>query len=271
MLDHEGSKKMKLIVENLTFSHGVKKIIDDISLHVKKGEFVGIIGPNGSGKSTILKNIYRTLKPDAGTSLLDGENLYNMSRRKTAKKIGVLGQENHISFDFKVEEMVAMGRSPHKGMFARDTEEDQKIIYNALKKTGVESMAKTNYLNLSGGEKQRVLIARVLAQETDFLILDEPTNHLDINYQLQMFDSIRELGVTVLAAIHDLNLAALYCDRIYVIHKGRLYKAGKPEDTLTEETLLEVFGIHADVAIHSITNKVSITYLPKLLNIQKEK
>lgn len=271
MLNHEGDKKMKLIVENLTFSHGVKKIVDDISLHVEKGEFVGIIGPNGSGKSTILKNIYRTLKPDAGTSLLDGENLYNMSRRKTAKKIGVLGQENHISFDFKVEEMVAMGRSPHKGMFARDTKEDQKIIEGALKKMGIENMEKVNYVNLSGGEKQRVLIARVLAQETDFLILDEPTNHLDINYQLQVFDSIRELGVTVLAAIHDLNLAALYCDRIYVIDKGKVYKAGKPEDIFTKEMLLNIFGVHADVATHPITNKPSITYLPKMVTMQKEK
>ncbi|PKG24222.1 ABC transporter ATP-binding protein [Niallia nealsonii] len=257
---------MKLIVEHLTFSHGTKKIVDDISLHIKKGEFVGLIGPNGSGKSTILKNIYRTLTPVSGQSLLDGENLYQMSRRKTAKKIGVLGQENHISFDFKVEEMVAMGRSPHKGLFTIDTKEDRNIVYNALKKTGIENMAKINYMNLSGGEKQRVLIARVLAQETDFLILDEPTNHLDINYQLQMFDSIRELGVTVLAAIHDLNLAALYCDRIYVIHKGQVYKAGKPKDILTEETLLEVFGIHTDVAIHPITNKVAITYLPRNLN-----
>lgn len=262
---------MKLLAENLTFSHGAQNVIEDISLHVAKGEFIGIIGPNGSGKSTVLKTIYRALTPKAGMSFLDGENVGDMSRRKTAQKIGVLGQENNISFDFNVEEMVAMGRSPYKGFFARDTKEDQKIIDSALSKMGIENMAKINYTNLSGGEKQRVLIARVLAQETNFLILDEPTNHLDISYQLQVFDSIRELGVTVLAAIHDLNLAALYCDRIYVIHKGRLYKSGEPKDILTKETLLEVFGVYADIAIHPITNKPSITYLPKSITLQKEK
>lgn len=254
---------MRLQVENLSFSYEEQQIIEDIHLNVAKGEFVGIIGPNGSGKSTILKNLYRTLKPDHGTVLLDKENLYKISAKEAAKTLGVVGQENSVPFDFKVEEIVAMGRSPHKKLFDGDTVADRDIIRNALKQTGIEHMAKRNYLQLSGGEKQRVIIARVLAQQTDFLLLDEPTNHLDIRYQLQMFDLIKGLGVTVLSAIHDLNIAALYCDRIYALKEGRLFKAGTPEEILTPAVIQDVYGVRTDIIVHPITNKLSITYLPK--------
>ena len=256
---------MRLQVENLKFSYDENKIIEDIHLNVLKGEFVGIIGPNGSGKSTILKNLYRTLKPDEGTVILDGEDLYKMNVKKAATKIGVVGQENFLPFDFKVEEIVAMGRSPHKKLFDGDTKADRDIVIKALKQTGIEDMAKRNYIELSGGEKQRVIIARVLAQQSDFLLLDEPTNHLDIYYQLQMFDLVKGLGVTVLSAIHDLNIAALYCDRIYALKEGRLFKAGTPEEILTPTVISEIYGVNADVMIHPRTNKVSITYLPESL------
>lgn len=256
---------MRLQVNDLSFSYNEKQIIEDIHLNVAKGEFVGIIGPNGSGKSTLLKNLYRALKPNAGTVSLDHEDLYKMSAKKTAKTFGVVGQENSIPFDFKVEEIVAMGRSPHKNLFEGDTVADRDIIADALKQTGIEHMAKRDYLQLSGGEKQRVIIARVLAQQTDFLLLDEPTNHLDIRYQLQMFDLIKSLGVTVLSAIHDLNIAALYCDRIYALKEGRLFKSGTPEEILTPAVIQDVYDVQSDVMIHPITNKRSITYLPKSL------
>jgi|SRR5690625_95739 len=256
---------MRLQVEDLSFSYDEQHIIKNIHLNVAKGEFVGIIGPNGSGKSTILKNLYRALKPDHGTVLLDRENLYKMNTRAAAKTIGVVGQENSVPFDFKVEEIVAMGRSPHKKLFDGDTATDREIIIDALRQTGIEHMAKRNYLQLSGGEKQRVIIARVLAQQTDFLLLDEPTNHLDIRYQLQMFDLIKGLGITVLSAIHDLNIAALYCDRIYALKEGHLFKAGTPEEILTPAVIQDVYGVEVDVIVHPITNKLSITYLPKSL------
>ncbi len=262
---------MRLRVEHMTFSYNEeKKIIDDINLHVKKGELVGIIGPNGSGKSTILKNIYRVLKPDTGAVFLDNEAIYQMNVKKTATKLGVVGQENSIPFDFTVGEIVAMGRGPHKKLLEGDSEEDQQIVVNALKKVNLEHLIHQNYMHLSGGEKQRVIIARVLAQQTDFLILDEPTNHLDIHHQLQIFDLVKNLRVTVLAAIHDLNMAALYCDRIYILKDGKLVISGPPENVLTEKTISEVFGVHTDIMIHPLTKKVSITYLPESLAEKEE-
>ena len=259
---------MRLQIENMTFSYGETKIVNDICLHVNKGEFVGLIGPNGSGKSTVLKNLYRALKPDSGSIILDGESLLSMSYKKAALKLGVMGQENDVPFDFLVEEIVAMGRSPHKKIFDVDTAHDKAIVDHALKRLGMEKMAKRSYLNLSGGEKQRVIIARVIAQESDFLLLDEPTNHLDISYQLQIFDFIKQLEVTVLSAMHDLNMAALYCDRIYALKEGKVVLCGTPEEVLTPENIYNIYGVYCHVITHPITGKVSITFLPAGIGVK---
>lgn len=253
---------MRLQVEGLTFSYGDKEAVENVSFYVNKGEFVGLIGPNGSGKSTVLKNVYRGLVPDKGIIMLDGENLLKMSYRKSALKMAVVGQENDVPFDFMVEEIVAMGRSPHKKLFDIDNAEDKKIVHHALEHLGMTEMAKRSYMHLSGGEKQRVIIARAVAQESDFLILDEPTNHLDISYQMQIFDFIKLLNSTVLSAIHDLNMAALYCDRIYVLKEGHIVLQGTPEEVLTPENIFNVYGVRSSVEIHPITGKLSITYLP---------
>ena len=253
---------MRLQVENLNFTYVDKKAVDDVCLNVKKGEFVGLIGPNGSGKSTVLKNLYRALTPDSGDVTLDNEKLFSMSHKKAALKLGVVGQENEVPFDFTVEEIVAMGRSPHKKLFDVDNAHDKYIVQHALEHLGMANMAKRSYLHLSGGEKQRVIIARVIAQETEFLLLDEPTNHLDIGYQLQIFDFVKRLQVTVLSAIHDLNMAALYCDRIYVMKEGKIVLHGTPEEVLTVQNIYDVYGVRSDVAIHPTTGKVAITFLP---------
>lgn len=253
---------MRLQTKNLTFSYGEKEAIKNVSLHVNEGEFVGLIGPNGSGKSTILKNIYRGLLPDSGTITLDGENLLTMPYKKSALKMAVVGQENEVPFDFLVEEIVAMGRSPHKKLFDIDSPHDKEIVHHALEHLGMENMAKRSYLHLSGGEKQRVLIARAIAQESDFFILDEPTNHLDISYQMQIFDFIKRLNVTVLSAIHDLNMAALYCDRIYILKDGMIVLHGTPEEILTPENIFNIYGVRSSVEKHPVTGKMSITYLP---------
>jgi iron complex transport system ATP-binding protein len=252
----------RLKVDNLTFSYGEEETVSDVSIEVKRGEFVGLIGPNGSGKSTILKNLYRALRPERGAAELDGENLYAMSARKSALKLGVVGQENDVPFDFLVEEIVAMGRSPHKKLFDIDNDTDKQIVHHALEHLGMDSMAKRNYMSLSGGEKQRVIIARVVAQETDFFILDEPTNHLDISYQLQIFDFVKRLGVTVLSAIHDLNMAALYCNRIYALKNGKVAMQGTPEEIFTHENIHSLFGVNSDISLNPKTGKLNITYIP---------
>ena len=253
---------MKLKTDQLTFSYDQQKAVDKVCIEIKKGEFVGIIGPNGSGKSTLLKTIYRALNPDSGEITLDGENLLNMKHKKSAQKMAVVGQENEMPFDFTVEEIVAMGRSPHKKIFDSDTDHDKYIVHHALEHLGMENMAKRSFQKLSGGEKQRVPLARTVAQESDFLILDEPTNHLDINYQMQMFGFVKRLKVTVLSAMHDLNIAALYCDKLYAMKDGKITLCGTPEEVLTEENIRSLFGVNCSVSIHPITKKPTITYLP---------
>lgn len=261
---------MRMQINGITYSYDDKEAISKVDICVEKGEFVGIIGPNGSGKSTVLKNAYRAIVPDDGEILLDGENLVKMKYKETARKMAVVGQENKIPFDFSVEEMVAMGRTPHKKLFDIDTKEDKYIVHHALEHVGMEDKAKKHYQNLSGGEKQRVLLARTIAQESDFFILDEPTNHLDINYQMQIFDFIKRLKVTVLSAIHDLNMAALYCDRIYVMKNGEIVYNGTPEEVLTEEIIYEVFGVKSSVEKHPVTGKLAITFLPQWITKEEE-
>ena len=261
-LKERSMAETRLRLDHISFSYADKKTISDISLAAHKGEFIGLIGPNGSGKSTVLKNLYRALIPDEGEAVFDGKNLFAMSCREAARKIGVVGQENEVPFDFLVDEIVAMGRSPHKKLFDIDTKEDAAIVYHALEHMGMEKMAKRNYRRLSGGEKQRALIARVIAQEADFLILDEPTNHLDISYQLQIFDFVRRLGVTVLSAIHDLNMAALYCDRLYVLKEGMVVLSGRPEEVFTPEHIYDIYGVRCETWTHPVTGKISITYIP---------
>lgn len=257
---------MNLQVNRLAFSYEDRQILKDISLHVAPGSFVGLIGPNGSGKSTILKHIYRALRPMAGEILLDGERMEEMSYRRSAEKMAVVGQENEVPFDFQVKEIVAMGRNPHKRLFESDSGEDRRIVREALERIGMVELADRNYQHLSGGEKQRVLIARMLAQQAEFLILDEPTNHLDVRYQLQIFDLVKALPVTVLAAVHDMNMAAAYCDYLYAIKDGRVALAGPPVQVLTEVNIREVFGVNADVRVHPRTGRLNIVFLSDALD-----
>ncbi len=252
-----------LKVENLSFSYNKKEVVKNVSFDIKKGEFVGLIGPNGSGKSTVLKNIYRGLVPKNGKILLDNENILKMTYKKSARKMAVVSQEHEIFFDFKVEEIVAMGRSPHKKIFEIDDEKDKIIVKKALSQLGIEGLAKRNYKNLSGGEKQRTVIARAIAQEADFLILDEPTNHLDISYQMQMFEIVKSLDVTVLSAIHDLNLASLFCDRLIVMMDGEVVLEGTPKEVLNEKNIYDIYGVKADIKINENTDKPFISFLPK--------
>jgi iron complex transport system ATP-binding protein len=233
---------MRVDIEQLT----VNGIIEDITLHASN-EVVGIVGPNGSGKSTTLRCVYRALKPDAGAVLIDGQNVHK--RQALARELSALTQESQVEFDFTVTEVVEMGRLPHD----RSPAHDRAVVTKALTTVDVEHLASRSFLSLSGGERQRVLIARAIAQEPRVLVLDEPTNHLDIRHQLDVLSLTRGLGITVLTVLHDLNLAASYCDRLHVLDEGRLVASGTPEEVLTPELIAKVFHVTAHVVRHPTT------------------
>lgn len=252
---------IKLQVENLKFNIENKEILKGISFNVKKGSFVGVIGPNGCGKSTLLKNIYRLYKQSSGEILLDNKSISKMKDKDCAKEIAVLAQESSTHFDFTVEQIVKMGRYPYKSIFEDYSKKDIEMVKEMLKKVGLENYKDRSFANLSGGEKQRTLIARALVQNTDFLILDEPTNHLDIGYQIQLMDLVKSLNVTTLSAIHDMNLAAMYCDYLIVMKEGKIHKVGTVEEIINAKLLKEVFGVNAYVGINPINKKIQIAYM----------
>lgn len=251
----------KLQVKNLEFSIDKKEILKDISFEIPKGSFVGIIGPNGSGKSTMLKNIYRLYKPDSGQILLDNKNLLNMKDKDCAKEIAVLAQESNSQFDFTVEQIVKMGRYPYKSVFEDYSKKDLDMVTDMLKRVGLEDYVGRSFSKLSGGEKQRTLIARALVQDTDFLILDEPTNHLDIGYQIQLMDLVKSLNITTLSAIHDMNMASMYCDYLIVMKDGKIKNCGSVKEVITEEMLKEIFGVNAYVGVNPMNNKLQVSFM----------
>ncbi len=242
---------MEIKVQNIRVSFNAKEVLKGISLDAHKKEFVGIIGPNGSGKSTLLKCIYRTLKPQNGAVYLNGQELCGMSVRSSAQKIAVVAQHNYYNFDFSVREVVMMGRSPHKKMLQRDNAEDFRIVDEALKTVQMDAFADRCFSTLSGGEQQRVILARALAQQTPALILDEPTNHLDITHQLLLLRLVKNLDVTVISAIHDLNIAASYCDRIYVMKDGQIAAYGAPQKVLTPGLIRSIYQVESEVVTDS--------------------
>lgn len=238
---------MRIDTENVRLSYGAKEILKGISLEVPEKQFVGIIGPNGSGKSTMLKCIYRVLKPSGGCVRLDGEDMDGISYRNSAKKMAVLAQHNYYNFEFSVREVVLMGRAPHKKALERDNAKDYEIVDEALKTVGMFDFIDRDFSTLSGGEQQRVILARALAQQTPCLILDEPTNHLDITHQLQLMRMVKQLNVTVVSAIHDLNIAAMFCDCLYVLKDGEIVGCGRTEEVLTRELISDIYHVETEI------------------------
>ncbi len=238
---------MKLEVEKIRLSYHDNEILKDVSLHVRKKEFIGLIGPNGSGKSTLLKCIYRVLKPNGGCVILDGKPIQSFSYKNSAKKISVVAQHNYYNFDFSVREVVLMGRSPHKRAMEREKTRDYAIVDEALNKVGMSKFVDRNFSTLSGGEQQRVILARALAQQTPCLILDEPTNHLDITHQLQLLKIVKDLDITVVSAIHDLNIAAMFCDKIYVLKDGKIVGYGSPREILNSSFIREIYKVESEI------------------------
>ncbi|MEW8993797.1 ABC transporter ATP-binding protein [Clostridium sp.] len=253
---------MRISTENIKVKIGKTDILKGINIDVDAKEFIGVIGPNGSGKSTLLKCIYRTLKPSSGIIKLDDINLSKLSIKETSKKLSVLSQHNNYNFDFSVKDILLMGRSPHKKFLDRDTKDDYDIIYDSLNKVGMLDFIDRSFLTLSGGEQQRIILARALAQQTDCLILDEPTNHLDIKYQLQLMGIVKNLNVEIIAAIHDLNIAAMYCDKLYVLKEGNIVAYGTPKEILTSKLIRDVYGVDSMVIENPTTNLLNICYNP---------
>lgn len=254
---------MEIFSEGIKLSIGDKEILKGLDIKADNKEFLGIIGPNGSGKSTFLKCVYRVQKPTSGKIFFNGQLLDELTFRESAQKLAVVAQHNSCDFDFTVLDIVLMGRSPHKRVMERDNVKDYQIACNSLKVVGLEKFEKRKFLTLSGGEQQRVILARALTQQAECLVLDEPTNHLDIKYQLQIMDIVKSLGLTVVAAIHDLNIAAMYCDRLIAIRDGAVYGSGKPYELLTENFIQNLYGVYSKVIYDKNTKFINIVYLPK--------
>jgi iron complex transport system ATP-binding protein len=223
-----------------------RTIVDDITLAVAAGEFVGIVGPNGSGKSTLLKACYKIVRPIAGDIHLGGIDVVRSRPAVVAKELAVVSQFQEMSFNLSIRELVALGRAPHRTFLQPGDGGDGQIVAEALATVGMADDAERSIQTVSGGERQRVALARALAQQPSFLILDEPTNHLDVRHQLHVLDLVRSLGIGVLAALHDLHLAARYCDRVAVIDAGRMVAQGDPAVVLTPELIRQVYHVECE-------------------------
>ncbi len=253
---------MNIKANNVDITLGSAHILKSISIMAQNKKFVGIIGPNGSGKSTLLKCIYRVLKPESGAIYIDDTEINKMSYKESAKKMAVVSQHNFYNFDFTIEEVVLMGRSPHKKTMERDNAEDYRIVNECLEKVGMENFKGRSFSTLSGGEQQRIILARALAQQTECIILDEPTNHLDIKYQLQLLDIVKSLNLTVISAIHDLNIAAMYCDYLYAVKNGQVVYQGTVEEILTPKIIKELYEVDSEV-VRNKFGQLHVTYYPK--------
>lgn len=239
---------MTLSGTHLSWTRGGTLVVDDVDIRPAPGRTVGLLGPNGSGKSSLLRLLAGISRPDGGTVTLDGTPLHRLGRRPLARRVAMVGQHAHTEVDITVRDIVRLGRIPHRDLFGSDAREDQ-ALEQALRATGLTGHAHRTWHTLSGGERQRAQIARALAQEPTELLLDEPTNHLDIAHQLEILDLITRLPITTVVALHDLNLAAMFCDYILVLDHGRVAAHGTPAGTLTAELIHDVYGVHADVTV----------------------
>ena len=253
--------EITLRIENIECRYGSTKVLENISFDASGGNFIGLIGPNGSGKTTLLRSISRILRPHVGTVFLDGRDVYSLKIKEVAKKVAVVPQDTVTSaFSFTALEMVLMGRTPHLGWLESEGKKDYAMAENAMRITNTWHLVDRPFTELSGGEKQQVIIARALAQEPKVLLLDEPTTHLDINHQVEILNLIKKLSekekLTIIAVFHDLNLAAQYCDYLILLNQGEIESIGAPEVVLTPKNIKRVY--HAEVLVkrHPITNSL---------------
>lgn len=251
---------------DVSFSYKrTRRVIDRVSFDIERGGVIGLLGPNGSGKTTLVRLLAGMLRPDSGQVLLDGASVNEMSRRDLARRVALVPQETHTTFDFSVIDMVLMGRYPHLGPFELERPADLEIARDALRATGTEDLEARSFRTLSGGEKQRVVIAAALAQESDLLLLDEPTTALDVGYQFEIASLLKRLnaehGTTMIVSTHDLNLAAALCERVVLLRSGSVIAQGPTAQTLTAENIRLLYNVEAEVRFHARAGHLTVVPL----------
>lgn len=262
--DHTGQTTRSTTSGDLTINGvdvdlGGVPILRGAGLRLQAGQILGLVGPNGCGKTTLLRTVYRSLRPKTGTVLVEGDDVWSLSTRESARRTAAVLQDGAGSSGLTVAEIVALGRTPHHGLISRESGADRDIIAESMAQTGADAFADRIFGSLSGGERQRVLLARALAQRPRLLVLDEVTNHLDIRARFELLELVRTLGITTLTVLHELDLAARFCDQLVVLRDGVVQAAGPVLDTLSPKIFRDVFGVHAE-ARHHPDGVIRITY-----------
>jgi iron complex transport system ATP-binding protein len=253
---------MTIAANNVRWGAGGRMIVDGVTLEAQPGRMLGLLGPNGSGKSSLLRLLAGLRRTASGVVTLDGRDIAHFGRAAIARRVAVVEQQATTDAPVTVLDVVRLGRTPHRGALSGWSPADETAVADALRHTGLDGLRHQRWHTLSGGERQRAHIARALAQCPDELLLDEPTNHLDVRHQLDLLALVARLPVTSVVALHDLNLAALYCDHLALLHQGRVVAAGTPEDVLTETRILEVFGVRAYVTVSPYHGRPQVQFLP---------
>ncbi|EGT4352489.1 ABC transporter ATP-binding protein [Cronobacter sakazakii] len=252
---------MSIRAENISWSAGKKRIVNNVSLSVPTGQTLGLLGPNGSGKSSLLRILAGLRRPDAGRVLLDDGDIAQLSRKKLAQRVAFVEQHAMTDANIRVRDVVKLGRIPHHSPLSSWTHQDDEIVRQALERVDMFDRRDDGWQHLSGGERQRVHIARALAQSPGEILLDEPTNHLDIHHQMHLMRLISELPVTSIVALHDLNHAAMFCDALIVMQGGQVVASGTPDEVLTEAMLREVFKVEARIEVSPHHGKKHIHFV----------
>lgn len=254
-----------LEVKNLKFGYNREMILKDVSFNIEKGKFISIIGPNGSGKSTLLKNLNGIYTPNGGKVTVESIDIDRIKTKELAKKIALVPQNTIIDYEFTVEDIVLMGRHPYKGRFQREDDRDYEIVKEALEMTNTFHLKDRIITEISGGERQRVIIAKALAQNPSIILLDEPTSHLDINHQIEILNLLRKLnqekGTTIVVVIHDINLASRYSDKIIMLNEGEIIGSGRPEEVITKENIEFAYNLKVAIDKNKHTDSIYLTAL----------
>lgn len=253
---------MTVVASHLMWGVRGKTILSDVSLSVAPGETLGLIGPNGSGKSSLLRLLAGLKSPKSGEIHINGQNIARVSRKVLSQQVAFVQQNAATDTNVTVQEVVRLGRTPHRAALAGWSTKDETAVALALERVGMAARRAQPWQTLSGGERQRVHIARALAQTPQIMFLDEPTNHLDIHHQIEILRLVRHLDLTSVVALHDLNLAAMFCDRIVILDRGAVRACGRPKAVLTQDILRDVFRVNAEISVSSDENYPHIRFKP---------